>query len=58
MTCYDCGAKVKTAIRQVREAKDRRFKAGFKDICEPCYEADMRRRAGRLLSQPQEASRQ
>jgi hypothetical protein len=39
VTCYDCGAKVSEAVRQYREPKDGRYKAAFRDVCIPCYDA-------------------
>ena len=44
VTCYDCGARVSKAVRQYREAKDKRYKSGFRDVCEPCYDKTKRPR--------------
>ena len=44
VTCYDCGKQVKRAIRQYREAKDKRHKPGYRDVCGNCYDVAIRAR--------------
>ena len=48
MRCYDCGAEITKSVRQFREPKDRRHKAGFRDVCEGCYEKGPR--VGRVIA--------
>lgn len=56
------------AVREYREPKDGRFKAGFRDVCEPCYERtletvvidghEFKRVARRLIASPGAQSEQ
>lgn len=45
VVCYVCGNKeLKKAIRVVLPPKDARYKQGFRDVCEKCYESIMAER--------------
>jgi hypothetical protein len=45
MTCYICGKKeIKKAVRVFLPPKDARYKEGFRDVCEKCYESVMEKR--------------
>ena len=41
MKCYICMKQISKSVRHYADAKDRRYKPGVKDFCEPCYETDM-----------------
>ena len=43
MKCYVCRKQINKSTRHYAEAKDRRYKSGIKDFCEPCYKMDMTR---------------
>ena len=41
MKCYVCKREIDRSVRVFMEARDRRERAQFRDLCQACYETHM-----------------